>query len=308
MKTPVLFLCVLLAGLATTFPQSTSISATYALLHAPAGDLGGGGRMTNAGATVTADISVGDPASGLVSNVSANGVVTKGNLVGQLTDVTGLTLTSASPTVNEGGSVQFNALQVLDDATLSAVPATSVTWTANGPLSGISTVGLATAAAVFQNTVATAQGVLGSTSATLPLTVVNVNLDNFGAFGSDGLDDDWQVLYFGQPPNVNAAPTGDPDGDGRNNRLEFLSGFLPTDPASAFQFTILGFSGPGVMDFRLNKVLPGRTYTLKESSNLIAPFVTVNTLTVSAEETNKLVQDPGAPANRNFYIIEITKP
>lgn len=308
MKPSFLFVCGLLAGLSTASAQSTSTSPSYALLHAPAGDLGGGGRVANAGATVTADVSVGDLASGMVSNVSAGGVVTKGNLIGQLTDVTGLTLTSASPSTNEGGSVQFNALQILDDATQSAVPATSVTWTASGPLTGISAGGLATAAAVFQNTVATVQGVLGSMSATQTLIVVNLNSDNFGTFGNDGIDDDWQVLYFGQPPNANAAPSADPDGDGRNNLMEFLSGFLPTDPASAFQFRIQGYSGPGVMDFRLNKVIPGRTYSLKESPNLVAPFVTVTVFSSASEEFDKLVQDTGAPADRNFYMIEISRP
>ncbi len=308
MKPPFLFVCTLLAGLATASAQSTSTSPSYSLLHAPAGDLGGGGRLTNAGATVTADVSVGDLASGMVSNVSAGALVTKGNLIGQLTDVTGLTLSSASPSTNEGGSVQFNALQTLDDATQSAVPATSVAWSASGPISGISAGGLATAAPVFQNTVATVQGVLGSMSATRTLTVVNLNSDNFGTFGNDGIDDDWQVLHFGQPPNANASPSADPDGDGRNNLMEFLSGFLPTDAASAFQFRILGYSGPGVMDFRLNKIIPGRTYSLKESANLIAPFVTVKVFSAASVETDKLIQDTGAPADRNFYIIEISRP
>jgi len=236
-------------------------------------------------------------------------VVTKGNLVGQLTDVTGLTLTSASPTVNEGATVQFGALQILDDATLSAVSATSVTWSVAGPLTGIGAGGLAAAAAVYQNSVATVHGVLGSVFATRAVTVLNVSADNFGAYASDGLDDDWQALYFGQPPNANAAPTADPDGDGRNNRLEFLSGFGPTDPASAFQFTITSFTSPGVAELRLNKVIPGRTYTVKANANLVTPPTTVGApFTVASEETNRLFQDGAATGARKFYYLEISKP
>ena len=309
MKTLALFTSALLAGLAPVFAQSTSTSTSYSLLHAPAGDLGGGGRVTNAGTTVTVDISVGDPASGVVSNVSAGGVVAKGNLVGQFTDVKGLTLTSASPEVNEGATLQFDALQVLDDATLTAVPATSVAWTVSGPLTGISAGGLATAAAVYQNSVATVQGVLGSVFGTRPVTVLNVNADNFGAYGSDGLDDDWQALYFGQPPNANAAPTADPDGDGRNNRFEFLSGFVPTDPASAFQFTITGFTSPSVAELRLNKVIPGRTYTVMANTDLVTPPMTVGApFTVGSEEANRLFQDGAATGARKFYYLEISKP
>lgn len=105
-----------------------------------------------------------------------------------------------------------------------------------------------------------------------------------------------------------AAANADPDGDGRNNFFEFLSGFDPTSAASFFRFAVIGFSGPSVLDFRLNKVIPGRTYTLRESPNLIAPFVPVGSFSVSSEETNKLVQDTAAPAGRNFYQIEIAKP
>ncbi len=302
----IFFTCAALAGVAPAFAQSTSTSANFALLHAPPGDSVGGGRMT--GATVVADVSIGDPASGLVSNVTGGGVQAKCNFVGQLYDVASVSIAASPATINEGGTRQLTATATLDDATTLALNGLAA-WDYSPPITFIDTnSGVATAGAVFQNMqtqiLASYRGVTGN----IQLNVLNVNPDNFGAYASDGLDDDWQVLYFGQPPNANAAPTADPDGDGRDNRLEFLSGFLPTDPESAFQFTISGFSSPGVMDFNLNKVIPGRTYTLKESSNLIAPFVTVSDFSASTEETDKLIQDPSAPSGRNFYIIEISKP
>jgi hypothetical protein len=138
---------------------------------------------------------------------------------------------------------------------------------------------------------------------------LNTNADNFGAYGSDGLDDDWQALYFGQPPNANAAPTADPDGDGRNNRFEFLSGFVPTDPTSAFQFTMTGFTSPGVAELRLNKVIPGRTYTVRANANLVTPPTTVGApFSVGSEEMNRLFQDSAVTGTRKFYYLEISKP
>ena len=69
----------------------------------------------------------------------------------------------------------------------------------------------------------------------------------------DGIDDAWQVQYFGLPPNANAGPLRDPDGDGRNNRDEWIAGLSPADPASVFKLRIAGhlqdtqlFFGPPV--------------------------------------------------------------
>ncbi len=308
MKTPALFTCALLLAGASAFAQSSSTSASFTLLHAPAGDLAGGGRVANAGATVVADISVGDAAAGTVSAVTAGGVQAKGNLIGQLYDPRTMTVTATPPTIAEGGARPLLATATLDDATTLPLTGLAV-WDFTAPLTAIDQpTAVATAGSVFQNTqclaIATYRGLVESVT----LTVLNVNPDNFGTYGGDGLDDDWQVLHFGQPPNANAAPTADPDFDGRNNRFEFLSGFLPTDPASFFRFTITGFSAANVMDFRVNKAIPGRTYTLQESPNLTAPFVPVGSFSVNAEETNKLVQDTGAPSGQNFYRIEIAKP
>ncbi len=54
---------------------------------------------------------------------------------------------------------------------------------------------------------------------------------------SDGLSDQWEIDWFGSI--TNAAPAGDPDGDGFTNLEEFLAGTDPTDPASYLALTAL---------------------------------------------------------------------
>ena len=42
---------------------------------------------------------------------------------------------------------------------------------------------------------------------------------------SDGMDDDWEVTYFG---NLSATGSGDADSDGMSNGEEYLHAFVPT--------------------------------------------------------------------------------
>ena len=86
--------------------------------------------------------------------MSAPAETAKSGYIGQLYEVAGLVV-NATPvtTVNEGGTLQLSAAQLLDDATTLAVSGSSVAWSvASGPLTSISTTGLATASTVYQNT------------------------------------------------------------------------------------------------------------------------------------------------------------
>lgn len=51
----------------------------------------------------------------------------------------------------------------------------------------------------------------------------------------DGLPDDWQARYFGATATAWPSPTADSDGDGVDNRREFLAGTVPTNPADALK-------------------------------------------------------------------------
>ena len=71
---------------------------------------------------------------------------------------------------------------------------------------------------------ATASASLSGVTGSLDLTVINLLADNFGSYAGDGIDDDWQVSFFGLD-NPNAAPNVDFDGDEQDNLFEFLALF-----------------------------------------------------------------------------------
>ncbi len=314
MKTLSLITAALLGGLAPAFAQSTlsNASGSVVVLLAPPGDLAGGGRVSNAGGTLVVDVSVGDPASGVVSNVTGGGVRTKGNFIGQLVDPVSLAINGSPNPVNEGGTSQLSGIVTMDDGTTLHPSATAIAWSVGfGPVASLTLGGLVTTAPVLGPTSArlngTFQGV-ADPDGTLLNVIDTGESDTFQQYAADQIDDGWQIAYFGLPPNANAAPTADPDGDGRNNRFEFLSGFVPTDPGSFFQFTITGLNA-SVADLRLNKVIPGRTYRVKANTDLIAtPTLVGAPFTVASEQTDRLFQDAAATGGKKFYYLEISKP
>ncbi len=263
----------------------------------------GGGRRTN----YTNDGSVG-MVTGL-STVASPAESAKHGYIGQLYDVTGLTLTAATPTVNETTTDQLTAWQTLDDLSLLAVPAASITWSVPlGPLT-INTNGLATAGAVYQNTAASAQGSYLGKTGTLGLTVLESIPDNFGSYAADGVGDDWQFQYFGLN-NPLAAPLLDPDGDGQNNRFEFTAGLVPTNPLSRFLVSIAPVPGQATQkQVVFDPVVAGRTYTVKTSPDLAAAsWTTLAGSTSSDIGSQRTVTDTSATAAKKFYKVEIVKP
>ncbi|MDH4454053.1 MAG: hypothetical protein QE570_12835 [Verrucomicrobiota bacterium] len=183
-----------------------------------------GGHSTSA--SYSSDGSAGVIAG--VSNVAAPVVVARNGYIGQLYEIATLQITATPLTVNEGGTRQLGAVPVLDDATTFVVPATGIAWSLqSGPVSGINASGLATAATVYENTTATAQGEFEGKRGTLVLTIVNVGMDDFGSYAGDGLPDGWQVQHFGLS-GPSSGPTLDPDFDGLQNRLEYSLNLNPS--------------------------------------------------------------------------------
>ena len=123
---------------------------------------------------------------------------------GQLSDVValmeiGLELSAPQLTVNEGGTLQLSASVLYDDTSTAPLDPSSITWSVqSGPLSGINASGLATAAAVYQNSPAVAQGTYQTFTDTLSLTVLNTQPDNFGSyaveFSTTLLGNSWSAL------------------------------------------------------------------------------------------------------------------
>ena len=158
-------------------------------------------------------------------------IVNKSGYAGQIFDVIALSISANPANVNEGNTTQLFASQVIDDATTLALNPSSVSWSiVSGPIVSISSAGAATTTNVFQNTSATASGTFQNQSANGSFTVVNSSIDDFKEYAGDGIDDAWQVQFFGQPPNASAGPNADSDGDGATNLAEFQAGTDPTFP------------------------------------------------------------------------------
>lgn len=265
----------------------------------------GGKRVTSA--AYTNDGSVGGITG--ISSVAAPAETAKAGYLGQLTEVTALQLAASPATVNETSTRQLSAAQLLDDLTTTAVPAASISWSAqSGPLTGIDSSGLATAATVYQNAAAIVQGSYAGAIGSLGLTVLESIPDNFGSYAADGVGDDWQFQYFGQS-NPNAAPLLDPDGDGQNNRFEFTAGLIPTNPLSRFLVTIAAVPGQATQkQVVFDPIVAGRTYTVKTSPDLSAATWTTLAGSTSSDNGSQRTVTDTSTAGRKFYKVEVVKP
>ncbi len=235
----------------------------------------------------------------------------KAGYVGELYDIVALSLTAPpSNSLNETTNRQVNAAPLADDATtLANFAAGSVTWsTVSGPIS-INTGGLATAGTVYQDTPATVGGAAQGLSGQLALTVLNVTTDDFGAYAGDGIDDSWQVQYFGQPPNALAGPNADADHTGQTNLFKFVAGLNPLD-GSRFTLSIASVAGqPLQKQLVFKPVASGRTYTPRFSTTLKNPtWQTVPGFTQTDNGTTRTVTDPSASPAPRYYQVGISKP
>jgi len=236
----------------------------------------------------------------------------KHGYIGQLYDVVGVSVTGTPDTVNETATSQLTGAAVLDDDTLLALSSSEIAWgTAVYPLASIDGNGLATASAVYATTNATFTGSYQGGSGSGLLTVIDSISDNYGAYAGDGLPDWWQVQYFGQPPNPNAAPTADIDGTGQNNLFKYTAGLDPTNRASVFVLKIANVNGqPTQKDLLFNPVASGRTYTTQFRTNLVSgSWATLGTIGGPTTNINEVtVTDTNAVESQKFYRISISLP
>jgi len=130
------------------------------------------------------------------------------------------------------------------------------------------------------------------------------NLTIYPDHDGDGLPDDWELLHF--ETLLDADPLADNDGDGLNNRDEFICGLDPNVPdrthlsisadGRTVDFTIPGTSGAGYQGLT-------RYYRLLYSPDLS------NWSTMVAEGVaggNVISQGVQKPAHQGFYRIEMT--
>lgn len=299
------YLTAVICALSSTLFGAARSSSNYSIV-ADVADAGGRRSMS---ANYTNDGSLGLVAG--LSAVAAPAEIAKHGYIGQLTEIAGLLIGATSTTIEEGGTLPLSAAQLLDDTTTIGVPSSSVTWSvAAGPLAGISVSGVVAAGLVYRDTAATAQGILAGNISTLSLNILNVGTDDFGAYAGDGLDDAWQTQYFGLPPNALAAPSADPDGDGQDNRFEFVAGIVPTDPDSRFDFAIDAVPGlPNQKALSFGPLVADRSYTVTAKTSLMAPtWSQINASTPSDNGDTRTITDLDASGTPKFYHVEITRP
>jgi hypothetical protein len=251
------------------------------------------------------DCGVSPEASGVAASANYSN---RSGCVGQLYDVTALTLAADPASVNERASTELGASATLDDGTHLLPASSEVKWSVvSGPVTAIAAAGTAIAGTVYQNTSATVRGVYSGASATLVVTVLNLTDDDFGSYAGDGLPDNWQVANFGEGSTV-AGPTADPDGDGQTNLLEYLAGTKPTLSSSVFAVRIQLIPGqPDRKTIIFGPVVAGRTYRVLASDDLKASSW-ADISGALTDTSGEIMFTDTATDMRRFYRVQISNP
>jgi len=265
---------------------------------------GGGQRTTSANYTVDASI-------GTIGGIStAGGSTAKHGYVGQLTEVTGLSVTGLPSQVNEGATSQLSGIATMDDNSITALIDSDIKWSIpSWPLAAISASGVASAAVVYANASATVNGVYLGVSGSGSLLVLDTIPDNYGSYAGDGLPDSWQNQYFGLD-NPNAAPNKDVTGTGQNNLFKYVAGLDPTNPASVFLLRVESITNqPSQKNLIFTPRYDGRTYTPMFRTNLLSgSWETLTNTNVTDNSTQRTVTDLEASQPQKFYRIQIGIP
>lgn len=283
---------------------ATAASRSSASYSVPADIIDAGGKRL-ASVSYVIDASLGG--IGGISTAAAPASLAKHSYAGQLFDASVLVV-SASPTnVNEGATRQINAALQNDDGTSNTLAGVQVAWSVlDGPIGSINFSGLATAGRVYQDTPASVRGAFAGRTAALGLLVRNTDPDNFDSYAGDGLDDGWQVQYFGMG-NPEALAGADPDGDGQTNGFEYIAGTVPTDATSRFRLGIAEVSASR-KDIIFLPRLASRTYSVEYAISPAGGFGPLTGATTTDFGPTRTVRDLNATNEARFYRVSISFP
>lgn len=265
---------------------------------------GGGGRATSASYAQVAGVTG-------MGTVSESAVYqNRGGWVGQLAEVSSLSLTGTPLPAAEESTVELWAVAGLDDGSFTVVGGSEVSWeVVSGPLSGVDSDGVAGTGSVWAETPATVRGRYFEAMGSLTWTVLDSQPDNFGSYAGDGLPDEWQVGFFGFD-SLDAAPGADPDGNGQDNWFEYLAGTVPTNSASGFRLEIAPVAGePQQMALRFSPVRADRVYVVEFRTDLTqGGYAPLESVEVADEGEWRVVTDLEAVEAAKFYRVKIALP
>ena len=114
----------------------------------------------------------------------------------------------------------------------------------------------------------------------------------------DGMDDDWEMAYFG---TLDRDGKGDFDNDGQTDLQEFQAGTDPTNNGSILRATTLTSGSGGVSKIVWNAA-PGRKYQVQFRDDLASSgWQTIPGVTVANGTTAALIDN--SAASRRFYRV-----
>jgi Bacterial TSP3 repeat len=119
----------------------------------------------------------------------------------------------------------------------------------------------------------------------------------------DGMDDDWEVAFFG---NLSHDGTADTDGDGATDLQEFLAGTDPTNANSVFRVLTIQSAGGGTKTL-LWSGNSTRSYRAEFKDDLTVATWTALTGTISWNGTTASISDPtaGSATNRYYRVLRL---
>ncbi|MEO5916923.1 MAG: hypothetical protein ABIS50_22030 [Luteolibacter sp.] len=125
----------------------------------------------------------------------------------------------------------------------------------------------------------------------------------------DGLPDYWEIRNRLDPnnPDGEEGGSGDKDGDGVSNLLEFLGDYNPADSSDGtlLQPIISPIGGSWRLQF---PVIPNRVYQIETSSNLTTWSNTGSNFSVASENPTYLWLDPTPTVAPRFYRVKLSLP
>jgi hypothetical protein len=299
MKKTAMMMFVLIGGAALLFAGSRSGG------NAAVNDTTDSGGQHATSANYTMDGSLGG--IGGVSTAGAPPETLKAGYIGQLTEVTNVTVIASPSSANENDVLQLTGVAGLDDATVTALAGSNIAWATPGfPIASITPSGEAATATVCSNTWGTVSGAYLGVSGSGLVLVLDSNPDNYGIYAGDGLPDWWQAQYFGtnNPLGVASATNC----TGRSNLDTYIADLNPTDPASLFKVVAISNQPPNrLVWFQTSSA--ARVYRLLYTTNL------VNGVWTNLPGTGWTVGQPGQmslsdtnAAPIRFYRVQVQLP